>query len=80
MSISKISKDEEEEVRDVDPDFEAGHRRSTSQHSQRELEEDEDAHIGVRKVEAAEKVYGKYAKRCLFIRCASQIVVRPGRS
>lgn len=29
---------------------------------------EEDAHVGVKKVEAAEKVYGRYSKWFLFIR------------
>lgn len=33
----------------------------------REIEEEEDAHLGVKTVEAAEKVYGKYSKWFLFI-------------
>ncbi|CDO70201.1 hypothetical protein BN946_scf184942.g1 [Trametes cinnabarina] len=32
-----------------------------------EIEAEEDAHIGVKTVEAAEKVYGRYSKWCLFI-------------
>ena len=32
-----------------------------------EIEAEEDAHVGVKKVEAAEKVYGRYSKWFLFI-------------
>ncbi len=32
-----------------------------------EVEEEQDAHVGVKTVEAAEKVYGKYSKWFLFL-------------
>ena len=32
-----------------------------------EIEEEKDAHVGVKTVEAAEKVYGRYSKWFLFI-------------
>lgn len=34
---------------------------------------DAEAHVGVATVEAANKVYGKYSKWMLFIRCVVQI-------
>ncbi len=37
-----------------------------------ELEAEEDAHLGVRAVEAAEKVYGRYSKWFLFIGCVTR--------
>lgn len=33
----------------------------------REVEEEQDAHLGVKTVEAAEKVYGKHSKWFLFL-------------
>ena len=48
-----------------------------------ELQAEEDAHVGVKAVEAAEKVYGKYSKWFLFIGCVSgslHLNPRPPRS
>ena len=39
----------------------------------REVQEEQDAHVGVKTVEAAEKVYGKYSKWFLFIGYASLV-------
>ena len=50
----------------------SGHDRDVENGSTRkavvyEVAEEVDAHMGVKKVEAAEKVYGKYSKWALFI-------------
>ena len=37
---------------------------------EQQLQAEADAHLGVKKVEAAEKVYGKYSKWFLFLGCA----------
>ena len=39
-----------------------------------ELETEEDAHLGVKTVEAAEKVYGRYSKWFLFVGCVPRFL------
>jgi len=38
---------------------------------------EQDAHVGVQKVQAALRIYGRYARWCLFIGCAHFLVNRP---
>lgn len=37
--------------------------------TEQEVEEEKDAHVGVKTVEAAEKVYGRYSKWLLYLGC-----------
>lgn len=63
MSLTKHS-NEDVASRDAEHDFEAG-----SLPSEKPKLTADAAHLGVRRVEASEKVFGKYSKWCLFIRC-----------
>ena len=42
-------------------------------HALEVLQAEEDAHLGVKAVEAAEKVYGRYSKWFLFIGCVLRL-------
>ncbi len=42
-----------------------------------ELQAEQDAHLGVKAVEAAEKVYGRYSKWFLFIGCVHPLCLFP---
>ncbi len=43
----------------------------------RAIDEETDAHLGVKKVEAAEKVYGRYSRWILFTSCVSSLLFTP---
>ncbi|OCH87436.1 drug:h+ antiporter [Obba rivulosa] len=65
--MSSLSHKDEASARDIDLGARSDEAPRLAPEVLEELEAEEDAHVGVKKVEAAEKVYGRYSKWFLFI-------------